>query len=291
MDQQSERRIVRVLSNNAVLARLDEHEMVLVGRGIGYGRKDGDVIDPAGIQQQYIEMEPERVQLLSWVSSIGEIAVDDIAHAVELAADSLGGLHPAIHVLLLDHLAFAVQRVRYGETIANPLSPQIREMFPEEFAAASIALHWLNDRLGVKLPDDEASFIALHLNAARTGETVKQPLRRANELADLVDEITTLLGTDDTEVRETILREVVVVTKRLRHGACRINDARHSIRRDLAADHAIAESLVCRILGTSTVPRQAEGETAFLAVQIHGWRKDSEASRRQPSPKSSGRRP
>jgi transcriptional antiterminator len=270
----SDRRVVRVLSNNAVLTRDGANEMVLVGRGIGFGRSDGDLIDEASIQQAYVDVDPERVQVLNWVTALGTDSVDVIAQAVEAAADALGGLHPAVYVLLLDHIAFAVQRIGEGETIENPLVPQIKELYPQEFDAARLAVRFLNSQLGIELPDAEAGFIALHLNAARSGETVKQPLQRANRLAGLVDEVWRLLGSPGESAHDDITHDLVALNRRLRTGNVRRNDARHTIRRDLAQDHAIATTILCRLLGSDSLPRQMAGEAAFLAVQVHGWRQD-----------------
>ncbi len=272
--QDSSRHIIRVLSNNAVLTRAGGSEVVLVGRGIGFGRNAGDTIDESSIQQQYVEMDPERTQLLDWVRTLGANPVGIITDAVDQAADALGGLHPAVYVLLLDHIAFAVQRTSSGESIENPLLPQIREMYPDEFAAARAALRFLNTHLDVSLPEAEAGFIALHLNAARSGEAVKQPLQRANRLAGLVDELAQLLGITDAGVHAAMTRDVVALAKRLRDSLPRRNDAQHAIARDLPQDHAIASTILRRILDVDTLPRELRGETAFLAVQVHGWRQD-----------------
>lgn len=272
--EKPERRVIRVLSNNAVLTHDGANELVLVGRGIGFGRSEGDVIHEESIQQAYVDLDPERVQVLNWVGALGTDSVAIIANAVEAAADALGGLHPAVYVLLLDHIAFAVQRISQGESIDNPLVPQIRELYPAEFDAARAAVAYLNRQLDLELPEDEAGFIALHLNAARSGETVKQPLQRANKLAGLVDEVWRLLGRPGESAHAEITRDLVALNKRLRSGQARANDAGLSIRRDLAQDHAIATTIICRLLGTNEMPKQLAGESAFLAVQVHGWRQD-----------------
>lgn len=274
MEASSTRRIVRVLSNNAVLTRDGETEMVLLGRGIGFGRTDGDIIDEASIQQRYIEIDPERAEFMNWANALGNNLVEVIGHALDIASDVLGHLHPAVYTLLLDHIAFAIQRVRVGEQIANPLTPQIREMYPDEFDAARLALRYLNNHLDVKLPADEAGFIALHLNAGRAGETVKQPLQRANELAGLVDQVTKALATTNPRLREQITRVLVGLSQRLRAGTTRRNAATQSIRRDLAADYEVSSRIISTILDVKALPKHAEGEAAFLAVQIHGWRQD-----------------
>lgn len=274
--EMSVRRVVRVLSNNAVLTRDGDNEMVLVGRGIGFGRREGDVIDEQPHQQRYVELDPERVQMLNWVSALGDNSAEIIGQAVDLAADSLGSLHPAVYVLLMDHLAFAVQRTNSGETIENPLVPQIKEMFPQELDTARQVVRFLNQHLAIDLPEDEAGFIALHLNAARSGENVKQPLQRANKVASLVGDVRRLLGRPESGGHDDITRDVVLVNRRLHVGKPRRNDASHSVRRDLAQDFAIASRIICQLLDATTLPKDLEGEATYLAMQVHGWRMDTE---------------
>ncbi|OKL54272.1 hypothetical protein BSZ39_05080 [Bowdeniella nasicola] len=271
------RRVIRVLSNNAVLTRDTGGEIVLVGRGIGFGRKEGDVIDESAIQQSYVELEPERVQMINWISSLGPTAANTISQAIDLAIDTLGDLHPAVYVLLMDHIAFAVQRVESGEHIGNPLLPQIREMIVQEFAAAQLMVRYLNDHLDISLPDEEAAFIALHLNASRAGETVKQPLQRANQLAAIVDDVAAAFAAPES-VRETITHDLVVVNRRVNAHRPRRNEASSVIRRALGPDYDIAARIIARLLGADSLPITFSDEAAYLAVQVHGWRMESQST-------------
>lgn len=51
--------ILRVFNNNVVLARSGEHggEVVATGRGIGFGKKQGDVLDPAAVTRVFVPAE------------------------------------------------------------------------------------------------------------------------------------------------------------------------------------------------------------------------------------------
>ncbi|SDZ93209.1 transcriptional antiterminator, BglG family [Bowdeniella nasicola] len=275
--ERTPRRVLRVLSNNAVLTRDSGGEIVLVGRGIGFGRQVGDLIDESAIQQSYVELDPERVQMINWISSLGPTAADAISRSIDLATDELGELHPAAYVLLMDHIAFAVQRAESGETIENPLLPQIREMFPEEFATAQLLVRDLNEAFAVQLPDAEAAYIALHLNAARAGEPVKQPLQRANRLAGIVNDVARMLSVGDESTLEVMTHDLVALHRRLNTTQPRENDVAAVIRRMLGPDYEIAAHILTRLLGEKSVPRAFEGEAAYLAVQVHGWRMERQS--------------
>lgn len=178
--------IRRVLSNNAVLAAescSEAGERILVGKGIGFSKKPGDYVEHGGGSREYVEISEQHRALLEGLSSIDGATFQVISASIDIAADVLGTLHPSVYVILAEHLSFAVQRVGRGETIRNSLVAEIKAVVPEEFSAAELVVNYLNTHLdSIVLPIDEAAFIALHLHAARTGGTVKQPLAVANRI-------------------------------------------------------------------------------------------------------------
>lgn len=277
-------RIVRVFSNNAVLVRMpggvpgedQTDELVMVGRGIGFQRKQGDEISPSTADRQYMELSPDKVQFLRSVNAIDAGVMETISAAVDLAVDLLGELHPSVYVVLAEHISFAVQRAGLGETIRNSLVDEIRAAFPLEFRAAELVVGYLNANVeGIDLPIDEAAFIALHLNAARLGVTVKQPLATANALAGMIRLVclrlnattTSLDGTPD----RTLAIELTRLNKRAQAGLFRSNLLRRSVDRDLPRESELARQILCRILDVPSLPAHVEGEAAFLAVFLHGW--------------------
>lgn len=275
-------RIVRVLSNNAVICEGADQQIVVVGKGVGFSRRAGDIIEGDAAQQNYVEVDSDRLNLLNWVSTLRADGLSAIAGAIDTAAETLGQLHPAVYALMLDHIAFAVQRVSQGDLIENPLAPQISALYPEELDAARQIVAKLNDDLGIELPEDEASFIALHLNAARLGSTVKQPLHRANALASAMDETLTALGrTPSAPVRAEISSALVELAARRREGRLRHNDAAAVIEQALPHDLPIARRVASHLAEGEDLPVQMRGEIAFLAIRIHGWRQDADVSTTQ----------
>lgn len=283
-----EYRVTHVLNNNAVVVRSESGISVLVGTGIGFNRKIDDPVDPAIVQQQYVAIEPDKIHYLTLLNGLDPELLSAVSEGVELATKTLGHLHPSIYLLLTDHLAFAVERFRDGQVIQNTLLPEIRAFFPSEFEAAELVLHHINTRVGVELPLDEAAFITLHLNAALSGESVKRPLSKANALAGVIDQ--TLLRLRVTEcsrgLREDLSAALVALVDRIEIGRARIFSNPRSIARDLHDEWTHAEWILSTLLGEVPVhsgsapgalirgklsPEQRLGETAFLAVFLHGW--------------------
>ncbi|WP_200829133.1 PRD domain-containing protein [Arcanobacterium ihumii] len=277
MDDQ-DHRIVRVFNNNAVLVRSNDSEHIIVGRGIGFGRRSGDLIEKGEAHRHYVEVSAERIQFLNQAESLSSQTLEAISGGVDLAADILGELHPSVYLLLSDHLIFAMQRLQAGQIIRNNLINEIRAVFPEEFAAAEAVLTFINSHADIKFPDDEAAFIALHLNAARTGVTVKQPLEKANRLASIIHDAGHALGVNRDNLDNDVSTQILATMRRIESGMFRKNDALRAISRDLPLEFDVAQRVVARLLDADDVPSLALGEVAFLAVIFHGWRQSNGVS-------------
>ncbi|WPD18422.1 PRD domain-containing protein [Thermaerobacter composti] len=183
-------RVVKVLNNNAVLVRdAAGRTLVLEGRGLGFRARKAAYVaadDPA-IEATYAAGAPG-VPVPPWLPGL-------VAQLVERAEAALGEpVDPHIVPALLDHLAFAVQRVRRGLPLENPFLAEIEVLFPEELALARQVLAEVVAAGGPPLPPDEAGFVALHLRAARARVPVKEPARSTALVHDLVEWVRRRLG-------------------------------------------------------------------------------------------------
>lgn len=274
----SENRVVRVLSNNAVLAQDGDRTVVLVGRGVGFGRRDGSVIDPDTVESTFVQLDPAVMRALEWMRGPAGSALEVISRAIDETAAEVGGLRPAAHALLLDHIALAVQRVGAGETIDNPLAETIAQLYPAELAAARSIVARLNEQLGLGVPEAEAGFIALHLNAARRGEAVRRPLHLAHSLAAAVRAVLAELEGAPAAVRSDVTRELAGLAARIRGGAERTTPLAQMVRDLLPGELLTAQRALAHLRESAQPPASGEGEAALLALRIHGWRCDCAAA-------------
>lgn len=263
-------RIIRVLSNNAVLASLHESEMVLVGRGIGFSRSPGDFIDTQASVHRFVEVSPDRAAFMQCASNLSPLTLTTINAALDFAEDLLGELHPSIYLVLADHLAFAVQRHSEGQLIKSNVLTEVKATFPAEFSAAELMVAYLNSHLDSALPIDEAAFIALHLNAALTGDTVTAPLKQVNLISSLVQFLEEELGMKSGTADEEIITSVVRLARRVRAGKFRRNDAAKQIFYALPRETRVAQEVMKKLVDGEE-KRNIDGEVAYFAVKLHGW--------------------
>lgn len=270
-------KVVRVFSNNALLVRVGDAERVVVGRGIGFGRSTGQGLSLPGGERHYVEANPDRISLLNTLGALDPGLLETVSSAVDLAGDLLGDLHPSVYVLLVDHLCFALQRVREGLWVRNGLLDEIRAVFAAEYVAAELVVNFINVRMGVALPADEAAFVALHLNAARTGSTVKRPLEQVNSLGELAQFAGRLA---QAEPDAELIQYLSELAGRVRSGCSRRNAAQLPIERALPSESQLARRIVAHIAEQNECPAECAGEVAYLAVFLHGWQQTT----RHPQP-------
>lgn len=168
-------RIHKILNNN-VLVTLDSvgNEKIITGRGIGFKKKIGDLVDQSLIEKQFSltsqELLPKFTELLSEIS-LEVITVSEII--INYATTSLGQkLQDSIYISLTDHIHYAIERQKQGFFIPNGFLWETKKLYAKEFKIAEYALEIINERLGIKLPEDEAGFITFHIINAQLNDSM-----------------------------------------------------------------------------------------------------------------------
>lgn len=165
--------IMRILNNNAVIT-LDEQgqEKIVCGRGIAYKKKIGDTVPESAVNKVFIATDRTERQKLATL--LAEIPLEHIQVAddiVQMAKTQLGkDLNNSLYINISDHIHTAVDRFLNGITVTNSLLWDIKRYYTPEYQIGLRALDIINDKLKVRLPDDEAGFIALHIVNAEMDE-------------------------------------------------------------------------------------------------------------------------
>ena len=71
---------------------------------------------------------------------------------------------------LVNHLEPAISRLKMNLDIRNPLLNKIKETYPEIYKTSIKSCKVLEDLLGVKIPESEIGYIAMHIGAAMENE-------------------------------------------------------------------------------------------------------------------------
>lgn len=173
MNYETEEGIVRIhklLNNNAVII-LDENnrEIILTGRGIAYQKKVGDTVDEQKIEKRYTLNSPTISEKMKELLSEIPIAYFELANLiVEKAENELKTkFHESLYLTLTDHLYGAVTRAKSGVHTPNLMLWDIKRFYKEEFKIGLWAIEYIYKHYRLRLKEDEAGFLALHLVNAR----------------------------------------------------------------------------------------------------------------------------
>ena len=183
-------RVSKVLNNNGVIAiNMEENiEYVLLGKGIGFGKKISERFEaPDGCARYSLREDTERGSAKELAKSIAPEYLE-IANAILVEAEEkFGRIDRRILFPLADHISFAVERIRHGEQISNPLTEDIRALFGSEYQVASKLKEILKERLSVEIDGHEIGYVALHIHSAIEDENVSMAMQMARAVRDCVN--------------------------------------------------------------------------------------------------------
>ncbi|HDL8052671.1 BglG family transcription antiterminator LicT [Yersinia enterocolitica] len=180
--------IAKILNNNVVIV-LDPQgqEQVMMGRGLGFQKHPGELLDNTLIEKVFALKDNEWVsrlsELLSCIPLEVMITCDRI---ITLAAAKLGKLQDNLYISLTDHCFYAIERHKQGLDITNGLLWEIRRLYPKEFGLGCEALQIIEQRLGVQLREDEAGFIALHLVNAQLNSEMSEVMQVTKVMQEIL---------------------------------------------------------------------------------------------------------
>lgn len=163
-------KVIKAINNNNLCVLDDQgREQIVSGKGIGFGKKYGDEVDPGLVQKTYLitdsELQKKMVALLREIPEEYMVFTNYIVEHIKASYDEK--LNESLLVTLSDHIAFAIERKKKGMVFTNPLLDSIGECYPRELALGEYCVAMMKEKLGVEMPRDEAGFIAMHIINAR----------------------------------------------------------------------------------------------------------------------------
>lgn len=159
--------IKQVFNNNVVLVDddLKKREYILIGKGLGFQKKKGMKVDIDRVEKKFISDDASvKKRLIALAEEVDPDIFDATSEMIGRIEKELGqDLYKYIYLSLTDHIAFAIKRNKEGILVRNSFLHEIKRIYKNEFAAAMLALEYLNKRFNVDLNEDEAGFIAIHI--------------------------------------------------------------------------------------------------------------------------------
>lgn len=184
------RAIKRINNNVAVCLDGAGHELLAMGKGIGFGTMPRE-LSLDDVERTFYDVD-ER-----FFSAINDLPVEVTAFAIK-ATDYVRGelpyqLSPNFAFTLADHLAFAIQRTKKNLRVRMPLAYDVEQTYPDEYRIARHIVRRLRRELQVALPDEEATAIAMNIVNARMEPASEAEVERQREDDEMLEDVTEII--------------------------------------------------------------------------------------------------
>lgn len=166
-------KITKRLNNNVVIAKINQEERIVMGKGLAFGKQNGQALDKDKIDKIFRLTNSEQERMLTLLNEIDQNVLLVTQHIIVQANQLYDKpISESIYLSLTDHIDYAIKRTREKHIIKNPLLYEISKLYPQEYELSLNALHSINDQFDVQLPNDEAGFIAMHIVNASMDENI-----------------------------------------------------------------------------------------------------------------------
>ncbi|WP_339169258.1 PRD domain-containing protein [Paenibacillus sp. FSL H7-0943] len=186
--------IEKVLNNNVLLTKNQKgKEVIVMGRGISFNKVVGDPIEEEKIEKVFVLNENEfTAKLTELLNDIPVTYLEVVNEIVTHSNEVLGtALSDNIYLTLTDHIHFAIQRGNNDIFLKNAMLLEIKSFYKKEFEIGMKSLKFIENSLGVKLGEDEASFIALHIvNARMDSKEMKLTMKMTEMVRSILNIVT-----------------------------------------------------------------------------------------------------
>jgi len=267
-------KVLKSLSSNVVVSEKDNNVYVLFGKGIGFGKKPGELITKgSNIEQKFIKIDySEKANYVEILKNVEGQILAVTEEIICLAEDSLGEkLTSRIHVGLGDHISFAMKRMELGIDIVNPFLNEIHTLYPKEYKIAEKGTKLIKEKLNVAFPESEIGFITLHIHSARVNEEVSQSLkytRIVKEVIEYIQEILRIKTNQKSMEYARLVSHLRYALDRIENDKVLKNVMLESIKTEMSEEFSISKK-VCEFLSEKLSKEVCEDEVGYITMHIH----------------------
>lgn len=266
-------RVKKALNNNTLIAigDKDNREYLLIGKGIGFGKKVSQRIEsPQECTIYSLHEHTDRGSAMELVKDMDPVFLEIAEQVLKEGERVFGKIDWNILFPMADHIAFAVKRIQNGEQINNPLTGDIRALFHMEYNTAECIRPILKDRLGVEIDEHEVGYVALHIHSAIENENVALSMQIAGavrECIQLVEEKTGKTIDVMSLTYNRLMNHVRYMAARVTKGEPLKLDMNDYMSEQFPDAFRLA-SIVCLHLSKYLKKKMDEVEIGYLAMHI-----------------------
>lgn len=213
--------IKRIYNNNVVMVEKENgEEMIVLGKGLAFGKKVGGMIEEEQIEKIFTLAEKSignrLAKLVSEIPAIYLTIAEEIVSMIREKSDLT--LDDNIYITLTDHISMSLEREKNQIVLHNPMLMEIRQFYKKEFALAKEAAKIIYRHMGIRISEDEMGFITLHIVNATLNQRADKlilSLQMIGEIIKLVQEHFGVQFDQKSVFYERFLRHLQFFAKRI----------------------------------------------------------------------------
>ena len=194
--------IIRIFNNNAVAVKnQDNLESIVLGSGVGFNKKTGDLVNIEKIEKSYFIQDELQTKFLSLLENTNEEHFSISQHIIQYAEKKGFKISNQVIISLTDHISFAIQRSKNEIKLPNLMLAETKILYPNEYEIGLYSLNYIYEKLNVKLDQDEAAYIALHIISSVTMQSTTNTVNTLKFVKGSLDilESTYLIDTNNDD--------------------------------------------------------------------------------------------
>ena len=183
--------VMKALNNNSVLVQ-DETgtSMIFLGKGIGFGKKNGDSIAcGAGVEVYRFTETNDHGDAMEIIQGVNPLFIEVAGKILKLAQIRFHEVDKNILLPLADHIAFSIERMKADMDISNPFASEIALLYKEEYEVALQGKAIIEEMCGYTINEGAGGYITLHVHSARGEDKVSEAMQTAVIIRDSIEEV------------------------------------------------------------------------------------------------------
>lgn len=180
--------IKKINNNVAICIDSDNNQLVAFGKGIGFPVMPYEINDLSQIYMTFYRIENQFYKVLRDIpEDVFEVSAMIVHEAIRKLKSNL---NPNLVVSLADHINFAILRMKKYKEMKILFEYDVQHLYPIETEIGEYALHLIQKKLLVTLPNSEITTIAMHFVNAEEESTEDT---NSTQIVDLIDNVTELV--------------------------------------------------------------------------------------------------
>lgn len=186
-------KVIKKINNNIAIAVDGEnHEVIVFGKGIGFGEIPYEIKDLSRIQRTFYNIDSKYYGLLKEIPDDVFILTTKMLDIAKRKVEK--EFNSNLLFILADHINFAIIRYRNGMDVTLPYSYELEYEYPLFTKIAKWMVKTINEKMKVNLSKGEVTSITMHfINSLEGTKYVSKTNRTQNKVSKVIVAVTRIV--------------------------------------------------------------------------------------------------